>query len=67
MMSHVEWSTGIADTDEYNYDTDIASSDPGSDSPLNDDTLQRLDDFIERQIRYVAEGAPHAFSQRTGV
>eukprot|EP00973_Karenia_brevis_P061833 8599979-Karenia_brevis.AAC.1 len=38
MMTHAEWVTSIADSDQYNYDSDIASSDPASDSPLKDET-----------------------------
>eukprot|EP00973_Karenia_brevis_P069238 9626966-Karenia_brevis.AAC.1 len=62
MMSHVEWATSIPDNDEYNYDRDVAPSDPDSDSPLNDDTRSRIDEFLTRQRQKQAEDFPSALN-----
>eukprot|EP00973_Karenia_brevis_P079751 11066285-Karenia_brevis.AAC.1 len=45
MMTHEEWATSIADNDQYDYDSDIASPDPASDSPRNEETVTRLEAF----------------------
>eukprot|EP00973_Karenia_brevis_P060353 8398326-Karenia_brevis.AAC.1 len=49
MMSHVEWATSIPDNDAYDYDSDTAPSDPDADSPFNDDTLHRIDEYLSQQ------------------